>query len=117
MESLKLLPVLAVLLFVFLAPPVNGYYDPEKIETPIIQEGDDHPWGGEDDPSGGGDIDKLNQSDGDSFDFYFINVIWILWVPDYHNDRNYDAEVKNRPTLPGSFIFNRSNTNNGSEVR
>ena len=117
MKSLKLMPILAVLLIMFMAPPVNGYYDPEKIEIPIeFEEGDDHPWGGEAEPAGDGDVDKLGRSGGDSFDLYFINVIWILWVPEYQNDRNYDAEVRNRSTMPGTFIFNR-NSNTGNEVR
>ena len=103
MKSLKLMPLLAVLLMFFLAPPVSGYYDPERIELPIIYQGDDHPWGGEIDPSGGGHVDRLGQSDGDIGQVFFLKIIFFILVPSLDYDRTPDIENNGSFILPGSF--------------
>ncbi|HDL02738.1 MAG TPA: hypothetical protein ENH25_01250 [candidate division Zixibacteria bacterium] len=108
MKFLRLMPLLAVLLMFFLAPSVSGYYDPEKAEIPILYGGDDHPWGGEIDPSGGGHVDRLGRSDDGIGQVYFLKIIFFIWVPNLDYDRTSDIDHNNSVVLPGSFFENRN---------
>ncbi|PKK83725.1 MAG: hypothetical protein CVT49_06815 [candidate division Zixibacteria bacterium HGW-Zixibacteria-1] len=120
MKSLKFLPFLAVLVFLFFAPPVSGFYDPQRIEIPIIYQGDDHPWGGEVDPNGGGSVNRTSQSGGtlNSGGIFFLDLIRIIWVPDFYFDRSSDSGQKSESLLPGTFNENQvGNSTDGRGVR
>jgi hypothetical protein len=114
MKSLKLLPFLAVLLVMLMAPPAIGSLDPDRLQIPDLYEGDDHPWGGEADPSGGGEVDKFNEPGSRYNDVLIINFFFIIFVPDF----DFNADVDNRNHLPASFDQNqRRHINNGNGVR
>jgi hypothetical protein len=54
MKSLKLLWVIAAIFVVVLIAPANGYIDPQSFKYQFGTNGDDHPWGGDDN---GGDTE------------------------------------------------------------
>ncbi|MEW5925324.1 MAG: hypothetical protein AB1746_15185 [Candidatus Zixiibacteriota bacterium] len=119
MKSLKFLPVLAVLVFLFLAPSVNAFYDPQRIEIPIVYQGDDHPWGGEVDPGGGGNsVNRTSQTNTtvSSGGFFYINLVRIIWVPDIFF--NTGSGQDNGTILPNTFNDNQTgNSSDGRGVR
>lgn len=118
MKSLKFLPILAVLLFCFLAPSVNGFFDPQRAETPIIYQGEDHPWGGEVDPGGGGSgVNRSGQDNATigSGSIYIFNLIQIIWVPEILFNSGTSSDQNNGTLLPDMDIEIRQE--NGSDGR
>ena len=121
MKSLKFLPVLAVLVFWLMAPSVNGFYDPQRVEIPIIYQGDDHPWGGEVDPGGGGNgVNRSGETNAtvNSGGVFFINLIRIIWVPEIFFDSGTGSDQGSGTVLPDTFIENPTqNRSDGRGVR
>lgn len=115
MKPKKLLLVLVPILVLAFVTTANGYYSPFN-ERVIIGNQEDHPWGGEDGPTGDGPSHKVIRTDFIGIQFFYIDIIRIVISPNFNyrtNSNQSEGRIETDGILPDPST-NITNTGQGT---
>ena len=108
MKHIKVLMVLVPVLVLITISQASAFYEPLDIMIyhNYNENGDDHPWGGDESPGDDTNISKLGQFDLVNTPLFFIEIIRVIYAPQFNYQpilENRDSGTSDQGILPDSF--------------